>query len=64
MRKSKFKQLENRFFVLQKAEESVDIQNYDEYCKTLSEYTNLLNEWGKTCLYFVEIYKKLTHFHE
>lgn len=64
MRKSKFRQLENRFFVLQKAEESVDIQNYDEYCKTLSEYTNLLNEWGKTYLYFVEIYKKLTHFHE
>ncbi len=30
MRKSKFKQLENRFFVLQKAEESIDIQNYDE----------------------------------
>lgn len=46
MRKSKFRQLENRFFVLQKAEESIDIQNYDEYCKIRDEYTNLLNEWS------------------
>lgn len=46
MRKSKFRQLENRFFVLQKAEESIDIQNYDEYSKIWDEYTNLLNEWS------------------
>lgn len=46
MRKSKFRQLENRFFVLQKAEESIDIQNYDEYSKIRDEYTNLLNEWS------------------
>lgn len=46
MRKSKFRQLENRFFVLQKAEDSIDIQNYDEYSKIRDEYTNLLNEWS------------------
>lgn len=46
MRKSKREKLETRFGVLQKAQESLDYQNFDDCLMLENEYINLLNEWS------------------